>query len=207
MGASQSRSELVDEKVFRVEQPIQVCYRLSASTIHLFLSGFLQFSPDVVDQLSDHTASSKPSPERQSTLDEHVRSRIQNEVKQLRKEEEEVQKAIQAALEKENLDREKAMAGDAVESGEVGAGTVKSSAALFGDLEEIRSKIERFQSRKDLSNYPEIKSSQTALLSCYKYVIQLVCSNISLTRTLEHILLLSLIAGVRSASSRHLLHS
>ncbi|KAK7440275.1 hypothetical protein VKT23_017215 [Stygiomarasmius scandens] len=149
MGASQSRSELVDEKVFRVEQPIQ-------------------FSPDVVDQLSDHTASSKPSPERQSTLDEHVRSRIQNEVKQLRKEEEEVQKAIQAALEKENLDREKAMAGDAVESGEAGAGTVKSSAALFGDLEEIRSKIERFQSRKDLSNYPEIKSSQAALLSCYK---------------------------------------
>ncbi|THV08059.1 hypothetical protein K435DRAFT_815286 [Dendrothele bispora CBS 962.96] len=149
MGASQSRPELVDEKVFRVEQPIQ-------------------FSPDVVDQLSDHTASPTPTPERQSTLDEHIRSRIQNEVKQLRKEEEEVHKAIHSALEKENLDREKAMAGDASESGETGAGTIKSSAALFGDLEEIRAKIERFQARKELSNYPEIKSSQEALLSCYK---------------------------------------
>ncbi|KAF5372915.1 hypothetical protein D9758_001763 [Tetrapyrgos nigripes] len=149
MGASQSRTEQLDEKVFRFDQPIQ-------------------FSPEVVDQLSSQASSSSaPTPERQATIDVHIRSKIQNEVKQLRKEEEEVQKAIQAALEKENLDREKAMAGDAV-SGEAGAGTVKSSAALFGDLEEIRSKIERFQARKDLSSFPGIKQSQEALLSCYK---------------------------------------
>lgn len=74
-------------------------------------------------------------------------------------------------MEKENLDREKAMAGQASEEGRAGAGSVKSSAALLGDLEEIRSKIDRFQIRKSLASYPGLKASQDALVSCYKYVV------------------------------------
>ncbi|KAJ4488277.1 hypothetical protein J3R30DRAFT_3434742 [Lentinula aciculospora] len=146
MGASQSKSDS-EEVIFRSETPVQ-------------------FSPNVVEQLSLRHASATPTPERQSTLDEHVRTRIQNEMMQLRKAEEEVQEEIRLALEKENLDREKAMAGQ-VKNG-VGAGSVKSSAALSGDLEEIRSKITRFQTRKSLANYPELKASQEALVSCYK---------------------------------------
>ncbi|KAE9406967.1 hypothetical protein BT96DRAFT_933634 [Gymnopus androsaceus JB14] len=148
MGASQSKSNAGDA-VFRSEIPVQ-------------------FSPDVVEQLSERQASATPTPERQSTLDEHIRSRIQSEVKQLRKAEEQVQHEIQLALEKENLDREKAMAGEVSGEQEAGVGSVKSSAALLGDLEETRSKIDRFQSRKSLADYPELKAGQEALVSCYK---------------------------------------
>ncbi|KAJ3805766.1 hypothetical protein F5876DRAFT_51281, partial [Lentinula aff. lateritia] len=128
------------------------------------------FSPEVVEQLSERQASTIPTPERQSTLDEHIRTRIQDEVKQLRKAEEEVQEEIRA-LEKENLDREKAMAGQSSEEGRAGAGSVKSSAALLGDLEEIRSKIDRFQIRKNLASYLGLKASQDVLVSRYKYVV------------------------------------
>ncbi|KAL0575175.1 hypothetical protein V5O48_006797 [Marasmius crinis-equi] len=146
MGASQSTTGS-SEKVFRNETPIQ-------------------FSPDVVDQLKDREASPGPTPERQSSIDQHIRQRIEHEVKQLRKAEDDVQNQIALALEKENLDKEKSMAGEE-ESGD-SAGTVKSSAALFGDLEDIRSKIERFQTRKSLQDHPEVKSYQEAVLSCYK---------------------------------------
>ncbi|KAF5391845.1 hypothetical protein D9757_001622 [Collybiopsis confluens] len=145
MGASQSNGQVV----LRSETPVQ-------------------FAPDVIEQLSERQASSTPTPERQSTLDEHIRTRIQNEVRQLRKAEEQVQEEIRSALEKENLDREKTMAGEASVNAEAGAGSVKSSAALLGDLEEIRVKIDRFQTRKSLVNYPELKASQDALISCYK---------------------------------------
>lgn len=91
-------------------------------------------------------------------------------MKQLRKAEEQVQQEIQLALEKENLDREKAMAGEVSGEQEAGVGSVKSSAALLGDLEETRSKIDRFQSRKSLADYPELKAGQEALVSCYKCV-------------------------------------
>ncbi|KIK63835.1 hypothetical protein GYMLUDRAFT_222209 [Collybiopsis luxurians FD-317 M1] len=145
MGASQSNGQVV----FRSETPVQ-------------------FAPDVVEQLSERQASPTPTPERQSTLDEHIRARIQNEVKQLRKAEEQVQEEIRLALEKENLDKEKAMAGEASGEAEAGAGSIKSSAVLLGDLEEIQAKIDRFQTRKSLANYPELKASQDALISCYK---------------------------------------
>lgn len=131
----------------------------------LFLTNISQFSPDVVDQMSNRLASPEPTPERQSTLDAHIRSRIQAELVQLRKEEENVRQQIESALEKENLDRERAMAQDADESG-----GVKSSAALLGDLEEIQSKIDRFKSRKNLADFPALKEHQQAVIACYKYV-------------------------------------
>lgn len=152
----------------------------SVSLIHCQLNPFSisQFAPDVVEQLSERQASPTPTPERQSTLDEHIRARIQNEVKQLRKAEEQVQEEIRLALEKENLDKEKAMAGEASGEAEAGAGSIKSSAVLLGDLEEIQAKIDRFQTRKSLANYPELKASQDALISCYKCVslVQHPCS-------------------------------
>ncbi|KAL0063659.1 hypothetical protein AAF712_009351 [Marasmius tenuissimus] len=163
MGASQSTAGS-SEKVFRNETPIQV---LVTPVISVSLLKVIQFSPDVVDQLKDREATPGPTPERQSTIDQHIRSRIEHEVKQLRKTEEEVQNEIARALEKENLDKEKSMAGGE-ESGGDSAGAVKSSAALFGDLEEIRSKIERFQTRRSLQDYPEVKSYQEAVLECYR---------------------------------------
>ncbi|GLB35218.1 putative protein of Unknown function (DUF1690) [Lyophyllum shimeji] len=146
MGASQSRSE-PDERVFHNETPIS-------------------FSQDVVNQLSDRLESPETSPERQSTLDALIRSRIQSELEHLKQEEEKVRQEIEQALEKENLDREKTAAEDGAEGDETRR--LPSSTELLGDLEEIRSKVERYQARRDLSEFPEVKSTGEAVVSCYR---------------------------------------
>lgn len=122
-----------------------------------------------MNHLTDNTASTVPSPERQSTLDAHIRSRIQSELEHLRQQEDEVKQEIERALEKENLDRERAMAGEVSRGAEEGsAGSVKSSAALLGDLEELREKVDRFQSRRALTEFPEVQATSEAVVSCYK---------------------------------------
>jgi len=149
MGANQSTPQ-TDEKVFSSETPIQ-------------------FSQDVVNQLSDNLASPDTPPERQSSIDAHVRSRIQAELARLREEEEQVKQEIEHALEKENLDRERGMAGEESESeGEGGAGSVKSSAALMGDLEELRRKVEKYHTRHELEGYSAVQAKGEAVVSCYK---------------------------------------
>ncbi|KAG2092925.1 uncharacterized protein F5147DRAFT_747979 [Suillus discolor] len=133
MGAGQSKVD-TEEKVFYNETPIQ-------------------FSQDVVNHLSDHSMSPDTSPERQSTLDAH----------HLRAEEESVQREIELALERENIDREKSSAG-----GKVAEGDVKNSMTLMGDLEEIHTKVDRFQTRRQLSDYPAVKESGEAVVLCYR---------------------------------------
>lgn len=117
-----------------------------------------------MNHLSDGSTSQDTSPERQSTLDTHVRARIRAELEHLRAEEEAVQKQIELALERENIDRELSLAGG--ESAE--EGDAKNSTTLLGDLEEIRSKVDRFQARRQLSDYPAVKESGEAVLLCYK---------------------------------------
>jgi altered-inheritance-of-mitochondria protein 13 len=101
-------------------------------------------------------------------LDAHIRSRIQNELEHLRQEEENVRQEIEQALEKENLDGEKIMAGEASEGDGSAIGGVKSGAALTGDLEEIRKKVDRFHSRRDLSDFPGLKANGEDVTSCYR---------------------------------------
>ncbi|KAJ7433939.1 hypothetical protein FB451DRAFT_1419344 [Mycena latifolia] len=67
----------------------------------------LSFSPDLVDALADNAADPHPTP-RQQSIDAHIRARIQAELTHLRAEEQAVRDQIHAALEKENLDRERA---------------------------------------------------------------------------------------------------
>jgi hypothetical protein len=89
-----------------------------------------------------------------------------------------VQREIEAALERENLDRERGMAGDASSlDGEGGAdagalphGDVKNSTVLLGDLEEVRQKVDRYRVRASLAELPEIKEAREAVASCYRYV-------------------------------------
>jgi len=142
MGATQSRSE--EEKVFQSETPIS-------------------FSPDVVNQLSDRLESVRTSSERQSTLDELVRSRIRSELETLKQEENKVRQEIEQALEKENLDRERG--GDV--SGE-SSQAVPSSIQLLGDLEDISNVVDKYQARKNLSEFPQIKAAGEAVISCYR---------------------------------------
>ncbi|OCH95208.1 hypothetical protein OBBRIDRAFT_816640 [Obba rivulosa] len=148
MGASQS-TPAHDEKVFVAETPIQ-------------------FSQDVVNQLADEQASPAIPPERQTTLDAHVRARIDAELARLRAEEEAVRAEIERALEKENLDRERDMAGEAAAAEGDSAGSVRSSAALMGDLEEVRQKVERFHQRQEAQDFAEVRTRGEAVASCYK---------------------------------------
>ncbi|TFY74112.1 hypothetical protein EWM64_g9901 [Hericium alpestre] len=147
MGASQSKSEDESSKVFYSETPIQ-------------------FSQDLVNQLSDQSPDT-PS----STLDGHIRQRIQSEIARLREEENALYTQIETTLEKENLDRERSMAGDAVSSSQgqdETTGDVKSSAVLLGDLEEVKSKIDRFQTRQELADQPALKAKSEAVVLCYR---------------------------------------
>lgn len=54
---------------------------------------------------------------------------------------------------------------------EDGAGKIRNSAALMGDLEEIKQKVDRFQSRRELDAMETVKDSREAVLSCYRLVI------------------------------------
>ncbi|KAJ7273435.1 hypothetical protein B0H12DRAFT_1199826 [Mycena haematopus] len=120
----------------------------------------VSFSQDLVDTFADNAASPSPTPARQNSIDAQIRARIQAELEHLRAEEQTVRDQIQAALEKENLDRERAMAGD--------PDSVKTSPALLADLEEVRAKVDRFHARRDLSEYPALQETSHALVACYK---------------------------------------
>lgn len=123
-----------------------------------------------MNQLSDRLESPETTPERQSILDTHIRARIQGELERLRKDEEDIRHEIEQALEKENLDQERSMAGEESE-GSGGSGGIKSSTVLLTDLEEIRSKIDRYNARRDFSEFPEVKTTGEAVVECYRHFL------------------------------------
>jgi altered-inheritance-of-mitochondria protein 13 len=86
-----------------------------------------------------------------------------------------VQREIEAALERENLDRERGMAGDATTAAAAGAdgahGDVKNSTVLLGDLEEVRQKVDRYRVRASLADHLGVKETREAVASCYQYVL------------------------------------
>lgn len=99
----------------------------------------------------------------------------------MREEEEQVREQIESALERENLDREKALAAsDDEESG------ASSSAILQGDIEQLRQKVERYQHRSQLEDLKEVKSAQETLVQCYKSVT--LFSPLELTLTPKQLL-------------------
>jgi len=146
MGASQSKSQ-TDEKIFHDETPIQ-------------------FSQDLVNFLSDGLASPDMTPERQTTLDGRIRSRIQEELRHLREEEDAVRREIGVALEKENLDKERNLNENSV-SDEV-SDSVKSGIALLYDLEEIQHRVDKFRQRQGLGSFPVAKAMGGDVVQCYK---------------------------------------
>jgi len=142
MGASQSKAD--NEQVFYNPVPIQV-------------------SPELASQLSDATLSPDVSPARQAALDAGVRAKISAEAARLHEGDDILRREIEAALERENLDRERSMAGDADETG-----NVKNSTTLLGDLEEVRQKVDRYRARASLADHPDVKKASEAVASCYQ---------------------------------------
>lgn len=143
----------------------------------------------MVNHLEDVNVSSpETSPHRQGTLDAHVRSRISAELERLQAEEQSVREQIEQALERENLDRETALAtsssdddGKVAELTEGGEETknLASSVALQSELEEVQRKVERFQTRRQLGEYPEVQEAREAVIQCYQLrtVSSLFCGN------------------------------
>ena len=111
-----------------------------------------------MNQLSDQLANPNVTPERQATLDAQILSRIASEVAKLREQEEDVLQQIGNALEKENIDREQALAG-------------ADSASLRHDLDTIQERVKSFQGRQRIpKQFPEVNSAREALVACYKSV-------------------------------------
>ncbi|EJD05654.1 uncharacterized protein FOMMEDRAFT_132114 [Fomitiporia mediterranea MF3/22] len=137
----------------------------------------VQFSPGVVNQLADASATPDPSPERQSSIDAQIRSRISAEIQRLRREEEEVRREIEASLEKENLDREIGTGSPTEDTtseneeeegeGEDGSRKRLNSTVLLGDLEEVKQRVDKFRSKKEEVEQHPAEQAARALSTCY----------------------------------------
>lgn len=161
MGAQQSTPG-EGQVVYSNETPIQVRVLLIYTYSRLMRFNFYQFSQDVINHLSDTRSSPNPAPERQQALDAVVQERIHSEMKRLHEAEVAVQADIEAALERENLDREKQVA-EKLDGA--------SSEELRAELDEVQRRAERFKSRLALGHAPEVKESQARLVACYKCVL------------------------------------
>jgi len=123
----------------------------------------IQFSQEVIDHLQESAGSPGTSPERQSTLDAHIKARINAELGRLREEEKIVREQIEAALEKENLSKERTGTdGDEAEGG------VGSSSFIQDALEEVQKKVDRFHAKRDISGYLLVSESSQKLIECYR---------------------------------------
>ena len=74
-----------------------------------------------------------------------------------------VREQIEAALEKENLNKERTGTdGDEAEGG------VDSSSSVQGALEEVQKRVNRFHAKRDLSGYLLVSDSSQKLIECYR---------------------------------------
>lgn len=187
MGASHSKQDT--EQVFYNPVPIQVSPIPSSPSTPYYTCTInphhTQVSSELATQLSDTSLSPEVSPTRHAILDQSVRAKISAEAARLRGRNDNdnnndnhngegvdiVQREIEAALERENLDRERGMAGDAVAAdADAAHGDVKNSTVLLGDLEEVRQKVDRYRVRASLADHLGVKEAREAVASCYQYV-------------------------------------
>ncbi|BEI92927.1 uncharacterized protein CcaverHIS019_0505550 [Cutaneotrichosporon cavernicola] len=106
----------------------------------------VEFSPSLLQRLMAPRAAA-PS------TDDLVRQRLAAESAALRQKEAEILGSISAALEKENLDRDK-------------PGT--SSEVLGNDIEAVREKIARMAQDKKNLETPELAAARAGVVACYK---------------------------------------
>jgi MICOS complex subunit MIC19 len=129
-------------------------------------------SSELANQLSDTNLSSpQVSPARHALLDANVRAKINAEMARLQEGDDELRRALQLALERENIDRERS--DDATTGIEEEHGNVKNSTVLLEDLEEVRQKVDRYRARTNLVDHPQVKMASEAVASCYRLVAQI----------------------------------
>lgn len=102
----------------------------------------------------------------QTNLDSSIKSAISAELSRLRKQEAQVQQAIQAQLEKENLDIESKHSASKKEGSGSSAG--RSSHSLQQELDAVRSKIQRHDGFKEkLTADKTVKDAREKVVRCY----------------------------------------
>lgn len=100
-----------------------------------------------------------PSLDRQQYLDSSIQGKIREELSRLRKQDSDLQKQIEQALEKESLD-----IGSQNKTGAKG----KSSILLKQELDDVRSKIERHNQRREkVDKAPGVKNAREKVIQCY----------------------------------------
>ena len=108
----------------------------------------VEFSPSLISRLANPSSGDKPT-----STDEIVRQRLAAESAALRQKEAEILSSISAALEKENLDKEK---------------PGMTSEVLGRDIEEVREKIERMAQDKKYKENPALVQAKEGVVLCYR---------------------------------------
>jgi MICOS complex subunit MIC19 len=106
-----------------------------------------------------------------------IRAQIQMEMERLKQEDDTVRREIEQALDKENPHKENppsdGASGPAPEADpELELGSTKNSAALFGDLDELRYRLRDVADRPDSAALSAAKEDGEAVVSCYRCVGQ-----------------------------------
>lgn len=98
---------------------------------------------------------------RQQYLDSSIQGKIREELNRLKKQESDVRREIEQALEKESLDR----ASQSSSKGSKG----KSSILLQQELDDVKAKIEKHnQRRSKVEKAPGVKQAREKVLKCYQ---------------------------------------
>lgn len=155
MGAAQSSQAPQTEQVISAEPStsVQVSSSFSAKSVPNPLGPTMsnkQFSPSLIDRLS--SPSSKSSSPAENSTDEIVRRRLAAESAHIRKQEADILAAISAALEKENMDKEK---------------PGMSSEILGRDIEEVREKVERMKKERTEKEGEGVRKAKEGVVKCY----------------------------------------
>lgn len=137
MGAAQSTP---NEREHVVEAPAE-----SSGSTSVF------FSPSLIDQLSHPPSDPNAKPIAKSN-DDAILRRLNAESAHIRQEEEKILSSISAALEKENMEKEK---------------PGMSSDVLGKDIEQVREKVERLVKQRSEREGQDVREAKQGVVQCY----------------------------------------
>ena len=108
-----------------------------------------------------------PDAKRQELIDSSIQEKIHAELSKLRKQEQDMQKKIELALEKENIERQ----------GKPWFGKDKgqSSELLQQELNRVKAQIEKFNKRS-IDSIPALKKAREDIIQCYRCVCPILTS-------------------------------
>lgn len=117
----------------------------------------IRFSTSLINDLSDELTSETKNQPNQITLDEQIRNRINAELNRLRSEEHSVRQQIEQHLAQDNASKSKQ-----------DDQSILSSESVKRSIDDIKLKIDRHHSKRDMNNFASIKQSHNDLITCFR---------------------------------------